>query len=128
MRLLANVSMKIALGRLKTLVGITILLAPGLAAGQTATTEPPRFATDVLVTPEGSETAASAVFRSTLAIVMITPGTVAPDESVTVPAMLPYTAWAVAGADGTIKARSVNHTAPRRCVTTERPSGAARAD
>jgi len=48
--------------------------------------------------------------------------------SVTVPAMLPYTAWAVAGADGTIKARSVNHTAPRRCFTTERPSGAARAD
>ena len=78
--------------------------------------------------PEGSETAASAVFRSTLAIVMITSGTVAPDESVTVPAMLPYTAWAVAGADGTSKARSVNHATPQWCVTTGNPRGAARAD
>jgi hypothetical protein len=69
--------------------------------------------------PEASETAASTVFRSTLVIVMTTSGTVDPDESVSVPAMLPYTAWAVAGAVGMIKAiSSVNDTASRRCTTT----------
>ena len=72
--------------------------------------------------PEASEAAASTVFRSALVIVTTTSGTVAPDESVTVPAMLPYTACAVAGAVGRMKAMSsVNDASERRCVTIGNP-------
>lgn len=45
-----------------------VLLAPGIAAGQTAPPEPPRFATEVLVTPEGSETAAALVAAATTTV------------------------------------------------------------
>ena len=45
-----------------------VLLAPGIAAGQTAPPEPPRFATEVLVTPEGSETSAALVAAATTAV------------------------------------------------------------
>ncbi len=48
---------------------------------------------------------ASAVFRSTLVIVTVTPGTTAPDASVMMPLMLPYTACACAGEDINMKVR-----------------------
>jgi outer membrane cobalamin receptor len=45
-----------------------VLLAPGSAAGQTATPEPPRFATEVVVTPEGAETSAALVAAATTVV------------------------------------------------------------
>jgi len=41
-------------------------------------------------------TTESEVLRSTLVIVTVAPGTIAPDESVMMPPMLPYTACALA--------------------------------
>ena len=45
-----------------------LLLLPGITAGQTAAPQPPRFATEVLVTPEGAETSAALVAAATTAV------------------------------------------------------------
>src|SRR5262245_15102705 len=61
----------------------------------------------------------STVLRSRLVIVRRASGTTAPEESVTVPATLPYTAWAEAGRVGQDRAsRNVSDAeAPRRPMT-----------
>jgi vitamin B12 transporter len=49
--------------------GITsALLLAGNATGQTATSEPPRFETEVVVTPEGTQTSAALVAAATTAV------------------------------------------------------------
>jgi len=55
----------------------------------------------------------SVVLRSTLVMVTVAPGMVAPVESLTVPAMLPYTAWAAAGAGQATAARTANRARKR---------------
>ena len=69
MRLLLNMSRKFGLSPVGVFFGITSgLFSAGIAAGQTATPEPPRFETEVLVTPEGTETQAPLVAAATTAI------------------------------------------------------------
>ena len=67
----------------------------------------------------------STVPRSRLVMVRLAPGALAPLESVTVPAMLPYTAWAVAGVAGHTTRNQQGDTGPRPpSLTAFRPEAA----
>ena len=62
----------------------------------------------------------SVVLRSTLVMVTVAPGMAAPVESLTVPAMLPYTAWAAAGAGQAAAARTASRVRMRAGLQKER--------
>src|SRR5918994_7536902 len=100
-----------------TTFGTRALLNPESSA---CTLYSPGSSRSLTNSPDSLLTTVSVVLRARLTMVMVAPGRTAPDESRTVPPMLPYTAWAVERAGSS---RRRNAARPQRTITRVRDIG-----